>query len=178
MQLVVPLTALLGLLAFAGLTKIINPSTGSEAVAALLPRRLRPTAARTVLRVVGAGELAVAGVGLASSTRVAGVLVAVAYAALTLIALRIRAVAPTASCGCAGGDAPVSTAHVVINGLGALMGVAGAALTRARIPQLLTHTHGATAAVLAVVLAFLLAGAMNVAGLRVQTPTVKQFGPA
>jgi len=111
MQLVVPLTALLGLLAFAGLTKIARPSTGADAVTALLPRRLRPATARHVLRVVGLGEVAIAGTGLASSTRVAGVLVAVAYAGLALIALRIKAVAPDASCGCVGGEAPVSSAH-------------------------------------------------------------------
>jgi hypothetical protein len=178
-QLSVPLIALLGLLAWAGLTKIVRPATGTEAVAALLPRRTSTKAAQHVLRAVGAAELTAAAAGFATTTRIAGLIIAAAYAALTAAAHRIRTVAPDASCGCVGGDAPITRTHLVINALAVAVGGAAAALRGASTTGVLDphHAHGLAVGTLALVLAGLIAAAMNVAGLtHTAQPTIKQFG--
>jgi hypothetical protein len=164
MPLLVPLSALLVVLAGAGLVKVARPASGAAAVDELLPRVLtdRRGGATAAVQAIGVAEVAVAVGGLLGTTVVAGALCAAWYAALLAAAWRLRRVAPTVPCGCAGGDAPVSPAHLALDGVAVLVGAAAALLRPASVLHGLSpaHPHGPAIAVLTLVLAGLLVAAL------------------
>lgn len=118
------------LLAVAGLAKLRAPAPAATMIVALVPSltRRRP-AVRAFVRVSGVGE---AGVGLsfvALGGRVPAGLLAAAYLAFTLIALRLATQPSGTPCGCFGAvDSPVGAAHVTLNLVA--LGVAAAAVAR------------------------------------------------
>ena len=97
-------------LAFAGSSKVRRPERTGPAAAALgLP------ASVATVRALGLLELSVAVAGLAVG-RVAAAAVAVMFAALAIVAWRLRARAPETPCGCLGAaEAPVAASHIVVN---------------------------------------------------------------
>jgi hypothetical protein len=127
----------IGVLAAAGLIKFFDPRPWAAAVVALgVP--VRPVLRRRVLpvvaRVVGVGEVLVAGLALF----VGGPIV---YAALAVVYAVFAAVAAAAwrrggaSCGCFGAkSAPLSGVHVVLNASIALSAAVAALVASASLP--------------------------------------------
>lgn len=112
---VVALTALValvaGLLVPAGIAKLRDPSVAREALG--LPRGSGP-----LVRAIGAGELALAGLVLATGARLAVAALAATYTVFTVVALRQRSRGE--SCGCFGAsDAPTGWHHVALDGAAA-----------------------------------------------------------
>jgi hypothetical protein len=119
--------SLSALLAVSGVAKLRDPTRS----AALLATARIPGGPRLV-RLLGAGEVALGAVGLAAPSRVSGALLAGAYLAFAVVSARaLRAGAGGDSCGCFGAaDAPLSRTHVVANvgaGIAALISVAAGA---------------------------------------------------
>lgn len=116
------LTAASLLLAYAGFSKFLRPRPTSSALSRVgLPSGTATARILGVVEIVIAAGFLVAGGWLAAS---ALCLVHLAFAAFSL---RLRRDDPTASCGCFGGDTPVTVLHVPVNILvGALAGVAAA----------------------------------------------------
>jgi hypothetical protein len=106
-----PFAAACLVLAFAGLAKIRRPAgTRSAAAASGLP------ASNVAVRALGVIELGAALAGIAFG-RGAAIAVAALYLGLTVVAARLLARAPDTNCGCLGAsDAPVSVAHVIVDG--------------------------------------------------------------
>ncbi len=127
-----PMSALAGpvfaaalLLVAAGVVKVARPDTTRIALrTAGLPSR--PWAAR----LIGVGELLVAGYALLAGGRAGTLLIAGAYAGFALFAERLRRMGRgRVSCGCFGtSSAPVSTLHVGVNLV--IVAVAGVAAIR------------------------------------------------
>lgn len=118
---VVALTVLVvlaaGLLVPAGIAKLRDPAVAREALG--LPGRAAP-----LVRLIGAGELALAAAVLATGARPAVVAIALTYAGFTLVATRQRS--RGASCGCFGAtETPTGWHHVLVDAAIAL--AAGAA---------------------------------------------------
>ena len=148
------------LLVLAGAQKLRTPGPAHHSLAlAGLP------VPAVVVRLLGAGELAIGAIAAVWPTVLTGALVALAYVAFCafLVLLLRRAGGASADCGCFGGtDAGATTAHVALNALPCVAGVLAAtvhppglgwALTRpalVAVPLLL----GTSAAVLAAYLAF------------------------
>ena len=105
-----PFAAACVVLAFAGGSKIAQPSATRPAAAALgLPD------APVAVRALGAVEAVTAVTALAVGG-IAAAAVAVVYGALALAAWRLLARSPGTACGCLGpSDAPVTATHVVVN---------------------------------------------------------------
>jgi hypothetical protein len=110
-----PFAVVCVVLAFAGVAKIRRPRATRPAAAAVgLP------ATAVAVRLFGTLELIVAVAGLAVG-RAAAVVVAAMFAALAVVAWRLRARAPETPCGCLGAaDAPVGAVHIVVNVAAAL----------------------------------------------------------
>jgi hypothetical protein len=105
-----PFLAACALLAWSGVNKLARPAATRVAARAIG----LPSSARAV-RGLGACELLAAILGIAFGGWCA-LLVAIAYAGLTLVSLRLLSHAPDAPCGCLGtAAAPVSRAHVALN---------------------------------------------------------------
>lgn len=105
------------LLVLAGLGKMRAPRPAADMLVALVPRltRQRPTVRRFV-RLAGLGEIAVGAAFLAVGGRWTAALLAAAYLAFTVIALRLATQPADTSCGCFGAvDSPVGVAHVALN---------------------------------------------------------------
>jgi hypothetical protein len=102
--------AVCAVLAAAGVTKLVRPSTTGTALVALgLP------SAPGFVRALGALECVIATSGLLFGGR-AALAVAACYAALAIAALGLLVRAPGTACGCLGGsEAPVTPAHVVLD---------------------------------------------------------------
>ena len=130
-----PLFALALLLGAAGVAKLAQPDAAVRAMAtAGLPV---PTPA---VRVLGAGEVLIAALVLVYGGRLAGLAVAVAYAAFAAFSqvLLARSEA-TASCGCFGVDSssPVSRWHVGLNVVAAVVALAAAIWPTDGLPDVL-----------------------------------------
>lgn len=145
-----------GVLAWAGLSKIVRPDGTRTALrAAGLPAG--PTAARGL----GAAEIGVGLAALAFGGPVAAPL-AVSYVALAAFSDRQRR-RPAATCGCFGdADAPLTRAHVAINavaavasGTAAAVGAPGVAAATDGQPGVLIVALIATASATSVVMQFL-----------------------
>jgi len=106
-----PFAAACLLLGFAGVMKMRRPAGTATAAAAIgLP------AGRAAVRGLGALELGAATAGIAIGAW-AALAVATLYLGLAVVAARLLRRAPGANCGCLGAsDAPVSPAHVVVDG--------------------------------------------------------------
>ena len=130
-----PFLAACAVLAFAGAAKVVHPSGTRAAVSALgLPASAGP------VRGLGVIEIAAAAAGIANGSW-AAIAVAVVYAALAVAAAGLLVRSPGTNCGCLGvSDAPVSVAHVVVDGAAAVaallaatggspLGAAGESLT-------------------------------------------------
>ncbi len=101
----------LGVLAVAGVAKLIDPAPASGALSASgLP------GAHLLVRLLGAGELAAATVGLSFGGSAAAPAAGL-YLGFALFSVRaLRNDAPLQSCGCFGrGDTPPSAIHVAYN---------------------------------------------------------------
>jgi hypothetical protein len=116
-----PFLAACVVLAVAGVKKLRRPDSAVPALAAVgLP------ASTTTARVVGAGEVVIAGAG-AVFGGVAALAVAAMYLLLAIVAARLLRRAPSTPCGCLGAsDAPASRAHVAVNVAAALISLAAA----------------------------------------------------
>lgn len=107
-----------GLLVPAGIVKLRDPSVARTALG--LPRRAEPA-----VRLLGAGELALAAVVLTTGVWPAVAALALAYGGFTAVALRQRA--EGASCGCFGASqTPTGWHHVLLDGGAALTALAAA----------------------------------------------------
>ena len=116
-----PFLAACALLAWSGAAKLARPRHARAAARAI---GLPSTAG--AVRVLGAIELGAACAGAALG-HIAALLVAVVYAALAVVALRLLRQSPATPCGCLGSSrGPASRAHVVVNGAAALIAVAAA----------------------------------------------------
>src|SRR4051794_5768947 len=122
------------LLAAGGVAKLARPSTAGDAVAGVTGLRL--AGSPLVVRLLAAGEVAVAVAALGWGGRGPAALVALAYTGFTAFTLRARG--RVASCGCFGDDgaagAPPSVLHAVVTAAG--VAVAGIAAARAVDPPL------------------------------------------
>lgn len=109
------------LLAVAGARKIAAPAaTGAALQGARLPSDHR------LVRLLGAGEILLAGAVLGVGGIVPAALLAAAYAAFAAFAYRQSR--SGAGCGCFGdADAPATPLHVVVDAVGALAGAVAAA---------------------------------------------------
>lgn len=149
------------LLVLAGVAKLRSPAA---ARAALGGAGLRVSAG--VVRALGAAEVVIGGWALARPDASAGALVALLYGAFAgfgaLVGLSRRAAEPVA-CGCFG-DARTELvpAHVILNGIACVVGVAAALAPPAGVGSILDHEPlvaatlalGLAATVLAAYLAF------------------------
>lgn len=118
-------------LAVAGSWKLVEPGPARDALRALrLPPGIAVLATRSTVpvRLLGAAEVALAVVVVASGGRVAPVLLSVAYLGFALVAERLRRTPGGASCGCFGQrSTPPGLLHVAVNILaaGVALGAAG-----------------------------------------------------
>ena len=111
-----PFLAACALLAVAGATKLLRPTSARAAA-----RALHLPAGNTGVRVLGAVELAVALSG-ALFGGPAAVAVAAAYAVLTGAAFVLWRTAPGTPCGCLGpAPTPASGGHVALNAVAAIV---------------------------------------------------------
>lgn len=109
-----------GLLVPAGFAKLRAPAVAREALG--LSQRVEPA-----VRVLGVGELLLAGAVLLSGSRAFVAVLAVAYVGFTLVALRQRA--RGASCGCFGASqTPTGWHHVLLDGAAASAALAAAVI--------------------------------------------------
>lgn len=148
-----------GLLAVAGVAKAVRPANTALALSGLWPRlKLRP--ARGAVR-LGAGAEAVLGVvGIAYPNAVTAALVAVSFAAFSVVVLVARARGgPLATCGCFGEpDTPPTVAHAALDAVLAAAAAVYAGSGAAHwLPTLLSHqyAHGAPLLAAAVLCAWL-----------------------
>ncbi|MCW2549516.1 MAG: hypothetical protein JWN96_3976 [Mycobacterium sp.] len=148
-----PFAAFALLLILAGVAKAVRPLPTVRAL-----RSVNLPSSKVAVRLLGAGESALALVALFASGRIVGsitaALVAVSYASFAAFVFYARARGGTiSSCGCFGkADSPPTAAHIVVNLVAA--GVAGVAAGRpGRSPLAeLAHSPGAGVPLTALVL--------------------------
>lgn len=114
------------LLAAAGLGKLRSPAVAGTMLRRALPAALRPLARPATVRLAGLAELAVGAAVVLTGARAALALLAAAYLVFAAVTVRLIASGQRASCGCFGrADAPVGTAHLVLNAAAAAVALAG-----------------------------------------------------
>ena len=119
------LSAAAFLLGAAGAAKLVRPAGVTSALATA---RLPGTGwlpARITGRVGGLVELAIAATALVLGGLVGAVLIALSYAVLAALSIRLMAVARGADCGCFGRPSRISHWHTAVNLGYLLVGVAG-----------------------------------------------------
>ena len=117
------------LLVGAGAAKLRAPEQAARMLRRAWWTRLRPGAARVLVRAGGVGELAVGLAVIVMGGRVAAALLGCCYLAFLAVATRLLGRGQRASCGCFGAtDSPVGVGHVLVNAVA--VGVAGVALAR------------------------------------------------
>ena len=134
-----PYAAVAGLLAAAGLAKLLSPAATAGALRALhLPSRF------VLVRLLGAGELVVGVAALVIGGPALAALVAAAYLAFTVfVVLALRSGTPLQSCGCFGKvDTPPTSIHVVFDAVAALLALAVAATGTDRLLDVLSDQPG------------------------------------
>jgi len=142
------------LLAAAGASKLIRP-TGSALTAARLP--IGDLAAPAATRATGLLELGIAVAALVLGGRTGAGLLALCYAGLAAMSVRLMAVARGADCGCFGRPSRISHWHTAIN-LGYLLaGLIGLYRPAPSLDRVLTDRpgHGLLLLVAAMTLAYL-----------------------
>lgn len=121
-----PLHLLAVVLLVSGSQKLIRPAPAATAMADAGLRIGRGTAAGVVL---GAAEISIGVFVLAVPRWWAPAILGLAYAALAMFVIRLRSSGSTAGCGCFGSSTtPPGRAHVVLNVLGAAVGLTTAVL--------------------------------------------------
>jgi hypothetical protein len=136
------LTAAAFLLGAAGAAKLVRPVGGTSALAtARLPGSGRLPAGLAT-RVGGLIELVVAAVAIAVGGRVGAALVAVSYAMLAALSIRLMSVARGADCGCFGRPSRISHWHTTVNLGYLLVGVAGVCRPVGTLAGLLADRRG------------------------------------
>ncbi|WP_375487524.1 MauE/DoxX family redox-associated membrane protein [uncultured Jatrophihabitans sp.] len=116
------------LLVVSGVAKIRHPEPASALVRRLLHRPRERYRSVLLVRGIGVGELAVGTAALAAGSRTALALLAAAYVGFAVVAvLALRDGAARTPCGCFGSaDSPLGPAHLVLDAVAAVAGVAGA----------------------------------------------------
>ena len=115
------------LLGGAGLGKLRSPRPAAAMLRRALPGGLRSLARPQLVRVAGAGELAVAVAVVLTGGRPALALLAAAYLCFLAISVRLATAGAATSCGCFGhADSPVGRGHVLLNLVAAGVAVAAA----------------------------------------------------
>jgi hypothetical protein len=125
-----PFAAICALLALAGVAKLLRPApTAGALTAARWPSSL------SLVRLLGAGEIALGIAAVATGHRVLAALVAVAYLAFAaFVAVALRVGSPVQSCGCFGETTtPPSRIHLIAN---VAMAGTAVAVTIGRVPSL------------------------------------------
>ena len=113
------------LLGIAGLGKVLRPGPTSRAVIAAEIPGANVLSARPVVRLVGIIELGVGLAVIAGGGALPAGLLAGSYLLLAGVAWRMLRLAPDSDCGCFGTSSePVSFAHLIVNGVGVLIGAA------------------------------------------------------
>ena len=108
------------LLAGAGAAKLGSPQPAVAMLRRGLPTGLRFLARALLVRAAGLGELAVGSAVVLTGSRLALVLLALAYLVFLALALRLTAAWSPTSCGCFGRtDSPVGAGHVLLDALAA-----------------------------------------------------------
>lgn len=150
------------LLAVAGVGKLLRPTPTSRAVRAAELPGAQVFSALPVVRSLGAAELGIATWVLLGGGQLPAALLGVAYLLLTVVAWRMLRRAPGQDCGCFGSESePISRIHVIVNGVGALVGICAAVWPSAfplpSVPDELTRNgwQGALVLTLASLLAWL-----------------------
>jgi hypothetical protein len=125
-----PFAAICALLALAGVAKLLRPSPTAGALAAA-----RWPSSLLLVRLLGAGEIALGIAALATANRSLAALVGVAYLAFAaFVAVALRAGSPVQSCGCFGETTtPPSSIHLVAN---IVMAAVALAVAIGRVPSL------------------------------------------
>lgn len=128
--------ALAAVVIAAGVAKIVRPQ---PTVAAFLATRwpfLR-RGGRSLARLIGAAEVLLGAATLVIPGRWAGLALAGAYLAFTVVTARLLVVAPAADCGCFGdASSPVHPLHLAINLAGVVVGIAAAVIAGPSVPVL------------------------------------------
>jgi hypothetical protein len=136
------LSAAAFLLAAAGAAKSVRPGGGNSALAAArLPGSGR-LPARTAARVGGLIEFAVAAAAIAVGGRVGAALIALSYAVLAALSVRLMSVARGADCGCFGRPSRINHWHTVVNLGYLLVGAAGVCWPPGTLTGLLADRPG------------------------------------
>jgi hypothetical protein len=128
------------LLAAAGASKLIRP-TGSALTSARLPGATR-LAGPAATRAGGLLELGIAVTALLLGGRAWAGLLALSYACLAALSVRLMAVARGADCGCFGRPSRISHWHTVINLSFLLTGLAGLYRPAPRLATVLADQPG------------------------------------
>ncbi len=112
-----PFLVACAILGAGGAAKLIAPAPAQRAVQTLLVAANRPpTVPLLAVRLLGAGELALATVAATQGGAVAPALIGVAYLGFSLFVVAIMRTGNGTSCGCFGSSAtPPSAHHVVFN---------------------------------------------------------------
>ena len=117
------------LLAGAGLAKLVTPAPAVAMLRRGWPRLPARGKQPALMRLAGAGEVAVAVWLVADGGRGPATLLALAYLLFTVVALRLLRRGAGTSCGCFGrADSPIGRPHVIVDL--AAVGVAVAAVIR------------------------------------------------
>jgi hypothetical protein len=119
-----PLVMAAGVLVASGAAKVLAPTAASDALGAL-----GAPASPVLVRTLGVGEVVVGVAALLAGGPVLAAVVALAYVAFAVVALRMSRSSDVRSCGCFGSsDARPGITHVVVDGAAALLvGVAAIA---------------------------------------------------
>lgn len=145
------------LLAAAGLAKLRQRAPLHSAFAAAKVPGLARVPAAAATRLAGAVELAIAALALALGGRLGALLIAVGFAALTGLTVRMVAIESGQDCGCFGRPSPVSHWHTGVNLAGLLIGLAALVLPAdSLLSEIVRHpASGLPVALGAAVLAYL-----------------------
>jgi hypothetical protein len=147
MSLLGPYLAACLLLIGSGLAKLRRPSTTSQALATVLPRRIaRPASSPLTVRALGLIETAAGSLALVHPTAATAAAVAVLYVCFGVFVLAtLRRPGQRADCGCLGTPGtPVGPLHVIVNAcFAASSALVAASGTSAFLPAILRHEPAA-----------------------------------
>ncbi len=125
-----PFSAAAVLLAVGGAPKLARPASTAGALASL-----RLPSSPTLVRLLGAAEVAIAAAALLTGSRLAAALMATAYAGFAVfVAVALARPGLVRSCGCFGRpDTPPTAAHLVVNLAAAAVAAAVAVIGGGRL---------------------------------------------
>lgn len=133
------LNAAAALLGFAGVSKLLRPGPSRSSLApARIPGADRFSGPLTV-RLMGALETGIAGAALVEGGRIGAALIAVSFAVLTAVSVRMVSVAAGEDCGCFGRPSQISRWHIAVNLSFALLGAVAMASTPGTMAEEFSH---------------------------------------